>query len=206
MSFTKQLMQTFQTEYKGAKGSEEYRQLYKQRLIGYRKEPMGVVRVDKPTNIARARALGYKAKKGILIVRSRIRKGSGMHSRPPKGRRPKRMGTNKLTKNISNQGIAEQRASKKYPNCEVLNSYWVGEDGRNKYFEVILVDTQRPEIKSDKDLNWLLSKSQRGRAERGLTSAFKKSRGLRHKGKGAEKLRPSRNMNKKRRMAKRKHA
>ena len=74
---------------------------------------------------------------------------------------------------------------------EVLNSYWVGEDGKNKFFEVILVDPSAPEIKADKDLNWLGKPSHRRRVYRGKTSSNKKSRGLRHKGIGTEKNRPS---------------
>ena len=42
-----------------------------------------------------------------------------------------------LKKNI--QVIAEERVADKYPNTEVLNSYYVGEDGLYKYYEVILV-------------------------------------------------------------------
>jgi len=80
---------------------------------------------------------------------------------------------------------------KHYPNMEVLNSYWVGEDGMHKYFEVILVDPNHPVIRADPKINWICEPQHRGRAYRGLTSAGKKGRGLMHKGKGAEKLRPS---------------
>jgi len=187
-STAQHIQETFQKEYKGEKG---FKELYRQRLIEFRKEKKSVVRVKKPTNIARARNLGYKAKKGIIVVRARVRKGSGMHKRPKSGRKPKRMGVKKLTRRISIKSIAEQRASRKYPNCEVLNSYFVGEDGQRKYYEIILVDTAAPEIKKDKDLKWICKDEQRGRAERGLTGSGKKSRGLRRKGKGAEKVRPS---------------
>ncbi|MCL5786701.1 MAG: hypothetical protein M1520_00655 [Candidatus Marsarchaeota archaeon] len=47
----------------------------KSKLINWRKEP-SVVRVLRPTNIARARELGYKAKQGVVVVRVRIRKGN----------------------------------------------------------------------------------------------------------------------------------
>ncbi|HDI46335.1 MAG TPA: 50S ribosomal protein L15e, partial [Candidatus Methanomethylia archaeon] len=63
---------------------------------------------------------------------------------------------------------------------------------RFKWFEVILVDPHHPAIKSDKDINWICNPSQRGRVFRGLTPAGRKSRGLTRKGKGAEKVRPSR--------------
>jgi len=88
--------------------------------------------------------------------------------------------------------IAEERAARKFPNLEVLNSYWVGEDGRSKWFEVIMVDPHHPAVKSDKDINWICEKQHKGRVFRGLTSAGKKVRGLRNKGRGAEKVRPSR--------------
>jgi large subunit ribosomal protein L15e len=91
------------------------------------------------------------------------------------------------------QRIAEERTAKRYPNLEVLNSYYVGEDGKYKYYEVILVDPAHPVIKSDTKINWILS--QKGRVYRGLTSAGKKGRGLLNKGKGAEKVRPSRRAN-----------
>jgi large subunit ribosomal protein L15e len=107
------------------------------------------------------------------------------------GRHPKRRGLNKITMAKSIQRIAEERAAKHYPNLEVLNSYWVGEDGMHKYFEVILVDPQHPVIRGDPKINWICEPQHRGRVFRGLTSAGKKGRGLTHKGKGAEKIRPS---------------
>jgi large subunit ribosomal protein L15e len=68
------------------------------------------------------------------------------------------MGVSKITRAKSIQLIAEQRAAKKYPNLEVLNSYWVWQDGVNKWYEILLVDPASPHIKSDKDLNWIVSK------------------------------------------------
>ncbi len=194
MGAAKAIKETFEKERSGTKDqSYDYKALQRERLIGYRKEKTAVVRVKKPTNIAKARSLGYKAKKGIVVVRVRVRRGSGAQRRPRKGRKPKRMGVKKLTRAISIKGIAEHRASRKYENCEVLNSYKLGADGKSHYYEVILVDTSAPEIKSDKNLKWICRKTQRGRAERGLTSAGKKSRGLHKKGRGSEKDRPSRN-------------
>lgn len=195
MSYSKFVKETFQKEFSGEKGEYDYNKLNKERLIGFRKEKDSVVRLDKPTNLPRARTLGYKAKKGIFAVRVRVRKGSGTKSRPKRARRPKRMGFTKLTRRKSIQVMAEGRASKKYPNCEVLNSYWIGEDGKHKYYEVILVDVNAPEIKSDKDLKWLGEKQHKGRAERGLTSAGKKSRGMKSKRKNTHKNRPSRRSN-----------
>ncbi|MBU0635928.1 50S ribosomal protein L15e [Candidatus Micrarchaeota archaeon] len=195
------IAKTIQSEQKGLKKEGfDYGVLYRNRLIGFRKSSTKIVRVQKPTNLSRARKLGYKAKKGFLIVRVAIRKGSGLHRRPYKGRRPKQMGVNKRTRNKSIQAMAELRVNRKYPNCEVLNSYWVGEDGKQKYFEVILVDVSAPEILKDKSINWITLSVHRGRAARGLTKQAKKSRGQRKKGKGTEKTRPS--LRAKKRMAK----
>ena len=43
----------------------------------------------------------------------------------------------------------------------------------------------------NKQLNWVVKPTHKGRAARGLTSSARKSRGFRHKGKGTEKFRPS---------------
>ena len=163
--------------------------LLKERLPRW-KEEGSVVRISKPTRLDRARALGYKAKQGFVVVRVRIRRGGRRKERPRKGRKPSKMGVSKFTPKKSLQWIAEERAARRYPNLEVLNSYWVGEDGKYKYYEVILVDPNHPAIKSDREINWICGKAHKGRVFRGLTSAGKKSRGLRNKGKGAEKIRP----------------
>ncbi|MBU1120613.1 MAG: 50S ribosomal protein L15e [archaeon] len=192
MSYLKSVKEVFQKEFAGKKDEfYDYKKIQSDRLIEYRKEKNAIVKLERPTNLSRARELGYKAKQGLVVVRVRIRKGTGLKRRPSRARRPKRMGVKKLTRRKSIQAIAEIRASKKYRNLEVLSSYWIGEDGKHKYFEVILVDPQHPVIKSDKELNWICERGQKGRAERGLTSAGKKSRGLTRR-RSAEKVRPSR--------------
>ena len=165
-------------------------ELMRQRLIHWRQQHT-ITRIERPTRLDRARKLGYKAKQGFVIVRVRVRRG-GMHKKRPKsGRRPKRMGVAKFKPAKSIRLIGEERVAKKFPNLEVLNSYWVGEDGRSKWFEVILLDPHHPVIKTDKDVNWITQKQHRNRALRSLTSSGKKMRGLRRKGIGAEKFRPS---------------
>ena len=82
---------------------------------------------------------------------------------------------------MSYRWIAEQRAQKKFPNLEVLNSYNLAKDGKHYFYDVILVDYSKPEIKNDKTMNWITKKTNRHRVHRGLTSAGKKSRGLRNK-------------------------
>lgn len=92
-----------------------------------------------------------------------------------KGRKPSKAGRF-FTPLQSLQAIAEKRAARKYPNLELLNSYYVGEDGTQKFYEVILVDPHHPVIAADKKINWIAH--QRKRVFRGLTSAARKSRGL----------------------------
>ncbi len=164
-------------------------EIYRQRLIEYR-HGESFVRLERPTRLDRARALGYKAKPGFVVVRARVRRGSLRKPAIRKGRRAKRRGIKKITAAKSIQRIAEERVAKRYPNLEVLNSYWVGQDGKYKYYEVILVDPHHPAIKNDPEINWICEPQHKGRVYRGLTSAGKKGRGLRNKGKGAEKVRP----------------
>jgi len=168
--------------------------LLRERLIKWRREE-SIVKLEKPTNLARARTLGYKAKQGYVLVRVRLPRGGRQRPLIKKGRRSKHRRRMKIvSKNY--QQIAEERASKKYNNLEVLNSYNLAKDGKHYWFEVILVDPKHPVIKSDKNINWIEKK--KGRVNRGLTSAAKKSRGLRKKGLGAEKIRPSQKANKRR--------
>ena len=173
------------------------KELMRQRAIEWRKQPT-IYRIERPTRLDRARKLGYKAKQGFVVARIRVRRGGLRKTRPKAGRRPKRMGVTKYKPAKSMRLIAEERAARKFPNLEVLNSYWIWEDGRFKWFEVIMVDPNHPVIKSDKDVNWICENVHRGRAFRGLTSAGKEVRGLRHKGRGAEKVRPSRKASRKR--------
>jgi large subunit ribosomal protein L15e len=171
-------------------------ELMRQRLIQWRKEHT-VSRLEHPTRLDRARKLGYKAKQGFVMARVRVRRGGSRKPRPRSGRRPKRMGVSKFKPAKSLRLIAEERAARKFPNLEVLNSYWVGEDGRSKWFEIIMVDTAHPAIKSDKDINWITENQHHNRALRSLTSAGKKVRSLQRKGIGAENFRPSKRTGKK---------
>jgi large subunit ribosomal protein L15e len=161
-----------------------------QRMIEWRRQSV-IMRIDKPTRLDKARKLGYKAKQGFVLVRVRIRRGGLRKQRPKAGRRPKRMGVKKFKPSKSLKLIAEERVARKFPNLQVLNSYWVGEDGVSKWFEVVLVDQHHPSIKSDKDINWICQKQHTKRVFRSLTSAGKKVRSLRGRGRGSEKARPS---------------
>lgn len=161
-----------------------------ERLIQWRKEE-NFCRVERPTRLDRARKLGYKAKPGIIIVRGHVRRGSLQKRKIRRGRRAKRKGMNKITMEKSLQRICEERAAKRYPNLEVLNSYWVGDDGKNVWYEVIMIDKHHPAIRNDPVYAWIAEPQHNGRVYRGLTSAGKRGRGLMNKGKGAERVRPS---------------
>ncbi len=155
------------------------------------REQGAVERVERPTRLDKARSQGYKAKQGIVVARVSVRKGTARKERFTSGRRSKRQGVNKITRRKSIQRIAEERAGRKFTNLRVLNSYWVGEDGTQKWHEVIMVDPEHPAIESDDDLNWICEDDQRGRVHRGKTGAGKKGRGQATKGKGTEHTRPS---------------
>ncbi len=173
------------------------KELYRQRLVQWRREPV-YQRVDRPTRLDAARRLGYKAKQGVTIMRTRVRRGGLRKGKIHMKRKPSKAGIKKITMGKSIQRIAEERVDRRHPNMEVLNSYWVGEDGRHKWYEVILVDRSHPQILADKELSFVAGPSHRSRAQRGKTSAGKRGRGLHKKGKGTEKLRPSLKANKNR--------
>jgi len=150
----------------------------KQKIMVWRKQRT-VERIDKPTRLDRARALGYKAKTGYIIARVKIKKGGRSRPAYHRGRKPIHAGLRKFTPKKSLQGTAEQRAARRFTKLEVLNSYEVADAGNIKFFEVILVDPRQPSIRSDPKIKWICSPTNRGRAMRGLTSVGKKARGLR---------------------------
>ncbi len=153
-----------------------------------------ITKIEKPTRIDRARALGYKAKKGFVIVRVVLERGGRKKHRINKKRRTVNQGVRKVLK-MNYKWVAEQRAGRKFNNLEVLNSYQLAKDGKHYFFEVILVDPSKPEIKNDKKMKWISNSKNSKRAQRGLTSAAKKSKGLRHRNPEL-KVRPSQRANK----------
>lgn len=162
MGMYKYIKETFQQQY--STRSPEYRA----RLTAWGKQPTAVS-IDKPTNLARARELGYKARQGLFMVRVRVKRGRRKREKPDLGRKPAKYGRF-FSPGKSLQRIAEERANARHANCEVLNSYWVGATGQDKYFEVILYD---PAHAANADLP-----QAKGRTYRGLTSAGKKNRAL----------------------------
>lgn len=155
--------------------SPEYEKIIKERLISWRREPV-IVRIERPTKLERAHSLGYKAKQGFVLARTRIGKGSSKREDFAGGRKPLHAGMTSITPKMNLQHIAEIRVAKKFPNLEVLNSYYVAEDGKHIWFEIILVDPEHSCIKNDKKLNWICNPANRRRVFKGLTSAGKSSK------------------------------
>jgi large subunit ribosomal protein L15e len=185
MGYLKYVKQAF------TKPSEDGEAVQRARLIQFRKEP-AILRVDHPTRMDKARALGFKAKDGIFVVRASVRRGKHVRPDIKGGRRPSRFHQDKnLHKNY--QQIVEERVADKHINCEVLGSYEVAEDGYSIWYEVIMVDKHHPQILADKRLIGIAA--QTGRTYRGLTMAGRRGRGMTRKGIGSEKTRPSRKAN-----------
>ncbi len=155
------------------------------------REQGAVERIDRPTRLDKARSLGYKAKQGVVLARVAVRKGGARKKRFTAGRRSKRQGVTRITRRKNIQRVAEERTARTFPNLRVLNSYSVGQDGRQKWFEVILIDPEHPAIENDDDLNWICADEQTDRAFRGLTGAGRRNRGLGQRGTGTEHTRPS---------------
>ena len=161
MGAYKYIQESLQKSYK------ERSPVYKNRITAWRQESV-FNKVENPTNVPRARRLGYKAQQGYIVVRTRIRKGRRKRRKPMGGRKP-RHNYMFVQPQLSHQVIAEQRVNRVYKNLEVMNSYWVGEDGEYKFFEIILADPV---------LVHATALRRKGRSFRGLTSAGKKARGL----------------------------
>ena len=123
----------------------------RQRAVVWRNEN-AVTRVEKPSRIARARRLGYKAKQGIIVVRMRVGTGGMRKERPRGGRRPKHLGVTKIKADVSMKQVAERRILQRYPNMKLLGSYFLYKDGMHYWFEIILADPSHPRIAKDKEI------------------------------------------------------
>jgi large subunit ribosomal protein L15e len=105
--------------------------------------------------------------------------------------KPKNHGINQIKFQRNLQSVAEERIGRRAGNLRVLNSYWVNSDATYKYFEVILIDVQHNVIRNDPKINWICNPVHKHRECRGLTSAGRKSRGLRKSGHRAHKIQGS---------------
>ena len=162
----------------------------------YRQLPV-IHRATRSSRPEKARKLGYKVKEGYCIWRVRVRRGG--RKRPvSKGivyGKPSSVGISKLKFARNLRSCAEERVGKRVPELRVLNSYWVGQDGTFKYFEVICVDPTSNAIRNDPRINWIVAPAHKHRELRGVTSAGRASRGLRVKGNKSKSKRPSRRAN-----------
>ena len=175
------------------KQSDVVRFIMRVRCWEYR-QLASVHKVTRPTRLDKARALGFKQKQGYVIYRCKIKRG-GRKRQVHKGAvfgKPVNQGIRKQKKARSLRNLAEERVGRRCTNLRVLNSYWVGQDASQKFYEVILVDPAHTAIKKDPRINWIVSEKHNRREIRGLTSAGKKYRGLRQKGYRAINVRPSR--------------
>ena len=123
----------------------------KSKSILWRTEPT-IHKIQKPSRLDRARRLGYKAKQGIIMIRARVGRGGMRKQRPVSGRRPKHLGVVHIKQGISMRKVAEKRVNEKFPNMEVLGSYYLHKDGMYLWYEVILADPNHPSISNDKEM------------------------------------------------------
>jgi len=123
----------------------------RQRAVIWRNQN-AVTRVEKPSRIARARRLGYKAKQGIIVIRMRVGTGGMRKQRPRGGRRPKHLGVTKIKADVSMKQVSERRVLERYPNMKLLGSYFLYKDGMHYWFEIILADSSHPRIAKDKEI------------------------------------------------------
>ena len=82
-------------------------ELYKQRLIQFRREEV-ITKIERPTRLDRARSLGYKPKKGVVLYRVRIKSGGRFREQRKKGRRSRTQRRRKIV-GMSYQWIAENK-------------------------------------------------------------------------------------------------
>ena len=137
-----------------------------------------IIRVEKPTRLDKARMYGYKAKGGFVVNRVKVKRGGRARARVHGGRKPSKSGRVHYSSKKSLQLIAEERIQRTHPNLVILGSYWVGEDGQYKFFEIVSVDPAHPRIMSDKETNRKIGFDHRKKALRGLTSQGRRMRGL----------------------------
>ncbi|KAI5172059.1 large subunit ribosomal protein L15e [Nematocida sp. LUAm3] len=161
------------------KQSDVMRYLLRIRCWEYRQRNM-IHRAERPTCPDKARKYGYIKKRGISIYRVKIRRG-GRRRLAKKGKvngKPVNHGIFQQKQKKSLQALAEIKVGKKLGSLRVLASYWVGQDGTYKHYEVIMVDPTVKNIREDYRINWICSNKMKHRECRGLTPATKKSRGL----------------------------
>ena len=121
------------------------------KAVLWREEP-AIIKIQRPSRLDRARRLGYKAKQGIIVVRARLGRGGMRKQRPIAGRRPKHIGVVHIKQGISMRKVAERRVNERFPNLEVLGSYYLHKDGMYLWYEIVLVDPNHPSISKDREM------------------------------------------------------
>jgi large subunit ribosomal protein L15e len=182
------------------KQSDVMRFILRVRTWEYRQHK-AIHRATRPSRPDKAHKLGYRAKQGYVIWRVRVRRGN-RRKLGVKGQiygKPSMQGVLDRKFQRSLKSVAEERVGKLCGGLRVLNSYWAGQDSIYKFYEVILVDPAHNAIRNDPKINWICRPVMKHRELRGITSAGRKSRGLRYKGHKASKARPSRRANWRRR-------
>src|SRR5215212_11318094 len=123
----------------------------KSKSISWRREPV-LHKIPRPSRLDRARRLGYKAKQGIIVIRARVRRGGMRKQRPVAGRRPKHSGVVHIKQATNMRLVAERRVNEKYPNMEIIGSYFLYKDGKHSWYEIILADPSHPSIYKDREM------------------------------------------------------
>ena len=171
---------------------------YLQRIRGWKLRQLPPVhRATNPMDPVKAHMLGYKAKQGYVVYRVRVSRGGRKKviRRGLRDRKPKHAGIRKMKATRNLRSVAEEKVGRVCSNLRVLNSYWLNQDGKYMYFEVILVDPAHNAIRNDPRINWICASTMKHREMRGLTAAGKKYRGLAQKGHLYAKTRPSKRSN-----------
>ena len=72
------------------------------RMAQWRREPVNY-KIERPTRLDAARRMGYKAKQGVVLVRTRVRRGGLRKGKIHMKRKPSKAGISKITmaKNLS---------------------------------------------------------------------------------------------------------
>ena len=66
------------------------------RMAQWRREPVNC-RIERPTRLDAARRLGYKAKQGVVLIRTRVRRGGLRKGKIHMKRKPSKAGISKIT-------------------------------------------------------------------------------------------------------------
>lgn len=98
-----------------------------------------IYRIEKPIKPFRAKTLGCKTTPGFIYVICRIRKGGTSPFIPPRGRKPSKI-NQKLSRDVSKFEICVNRVSRIYPNLKYFTGYPVFENGKYKWYEIVLKD------------------------------------------------------------------